>query len=415
MVSFALGAALFAASPSTPAHAGGPVPPTITVVPTTVGPVVPGDTISYTVNVVNNDPTIPLHVTHVASLDLACSQADTDHDDIPANGGDEDITTCTHVARNHDLPEFAGAIVEVFFSEIDSIVSTPAPAIGVAYPPHGFTDVADTDFYGDAAYWGKFFELVAGFPDGTFRPDADVTRGQIVNMLWHAVDEPVVNTPHGFVDVPAGAFYRQALNWAKARHLVTGFAGNRYRPMQPVTLGQLVNMVWKMVGSPSSSGPGYTDVPVVFRDAARWVRQHQLAQPFAPGPQLHPAQSATRAEVLYVVFTLAGDRFGWERWNKAPVSTWRFDDALVVIRNRRFIVNRTTIFPGETVSWQNDDTGSGTLHTVTSDEDLWPALGLGALDTDPITFDAETYPPGVYTYHCTIHPDMTGRVTIQAP
>jgi plastocyanin len=39
---------------------------------------------------------------------------------------------------------------------------------------------------------------------------------------------------------------------------------------------------------------------------------------------------------------------------------------------------------------------------------------MGQGDVESFTFDDdEVTPPGTYTYHCTIHPGMTGRVTVQ--
>ena len=411
VVAVALGGALLGVAPA-PAAAGG-FQPEVTVVAAETA-VEPGETIHYEIRVHNPDPSNAVTITDVASTRAVCAAP---VDPVVDATEDRQVTTCTHLARAADVPSYDAdggdvnpVAVAVSFSGFDP-TEAPSDPVAVSLPPHGFPDVVGSEFYADAVTWAKFFELVAGFNDGTFRANDPVTRGQIVNMLWHAVDEPVVNTPHGFVDVPAGAFYRQALNWAKARGLVTGFAGNRYRPNQPVTRGQLVNMVHKMVGSPpSTTNPRYTDVTGTFQAAARWTRQHHLADAFAPGPLLHPTQASTRGEVVEVLHRLSADTVAWQRWDKAPVSTWTFDDARVLIRGREYIVDRTTVFAGESVFWEMVDTGTGTLHTVTNF-----TIGLnhemGTDDTEVFTFDT----PGTFTYNCTIHPSMEGRVTVQAP
>jgi plastocyanin len=279
----------------------------------------------------------------------------------------------------------------------------------VVFPEHGFTDVSGSPFYADGLAWAKFYELVAGFNDGTFRGGSPVTRGQIVNMLWHLVDQPAAETPHGFVDVPAGAFYREALDWAKEEGLVTGFRGNRYRPNQSVTRGQLVNMAHKLVGSPPSANrPRYTDVSASFNTAARWVRQHHLFEDVAPGPLLHPTRAATRGEVVYLLRELALDETAWVRWNQNGPDPWLFDDANVSITGQKFRLNRVTVDVGETVFWGN---GDPVTHTVTSDTGAWTTRTLSQFASADVTFQTA----GTFLYHCEIHPGMTGRVIVQAP
>jgi hypothetical protein len=405
----ALGVGVLVVAP-TPASAGGISP--VVNLEATEAEVAPGETIHYTVEVENPDNAIPITATDVTSPDAVCVL--TSPTTVPPVAAGV-VATCEHVARASDTSTSPHAVtVEVTFSDTPATVNDTASnevVVPVTFPDHGFVDEDEVSFYSDGLEWAAFFQLVAGFNDGTFRADDDVTRGQIVNMLWHQVDEPVVNTPHGFVDVPAGAFYRQALNWAKARGLVTGFSGNRYRPMQPVTRGQLVNMVHKMIGSPPlGSGPGYSDVSRAFRTAARWVRQNDLFDAVAPGAQLQPTLPATRGEVVYLLHGVAEVRFAWVRWNRNPVATMLFDDADVLLQDDRFLLNRATVFAGETVTWHNLDLGSGTVHTVTSDTEAWPELGLVQADAQSISFPA----PGTFTYHCEIHPVMTGRVIVQA-
>jgi plastocyanin len=373
--------------------------------------VAPGDTIHYTVSVTNADPVTDFTIEDVSSERTVCAPPT---DPLVVAQDSRAVTTCTRLARASDVPSFGAAgeevDVKVTFDEYDPS-SPPATPVTVAFPPHGFPDVTGSEFYADAVTWARYFELVAGYNNGTFRAANAVTRGQIVNMLWHTVDEPVVNAPHGFVDVPAGAFYRQALNWAKARGLVTGFSGNRYRPNQSVTRGQLLNMVHKMVASPPllDTQPGYSDVSPAFRTAARWARQHHLADAFAPGLLLRPTRAATRGEVVDVLHRLVAATVAWQSWNRAPVSTWLFDDAHVLIRNQDYVVDRTTVFTGESVAWEMVDQGSGTLHTVT-DASIGLNEEMGQADIRFFAFDT----PGTFTYHCTIHPSMTGRVTVQA-
>jgi plastocyanin len=79
--------------------------------------------------------------------------------------------------------------------------------------------------------------------------------------------------------------------------------------------------------------------------------------------------------------------------------------ATVEIENFAFTPQDVTIPVGETVQWINLDT---VRHTSTSDTLVWDSGLLANGDTFEFTFDDV----GVYPYHCTVHPTMTGSVTV---
>ena len=71
-----------------------------------------------------------------------------------------------------------------------------------------------------------------------------------------------------------------------------------------------------------------------------------------------------------------------------------------------FAPTTVNVMPGSTVSWTNDDS---TAHTVTANDD-------GLFDSGPIppgmTWDNTFDSTGIFGYHCSIHPWMTGRVMV---
>jgi plastocyanin len=84
----------------------------------------------------------------------------------------------------------------------------------------------------------------------------------------------------------------------------------------------------------------------------------------------------------------------------APVAA-----SAVAIRNFAFGPQVITVKAGTTVHWTNNDTEA---HTVTSDTSAFgsPVLQPGA------SYSFAFLKPGTYHYHCTIHPFMTGMVTV---
>ena len=77
-----------------------------------------------------------------------------------------------------------------------------------------------------------------------------------------------------------------------------------------------------------------------------------------------------------------------------------------------YIPAETTVKAGETVTWKNDDTA---IHTATSGKDATPD---GEFDTSLVSPGQSSKPiaipnePGQYPYFCTLHPWMTGMITI---
>ncbi len=79
---------------------------------------------------------------------------------------------------------------------------------------------------------------------------------------------------------------------------------------------------------------------------------------------------------------------------------------LVTIENFEFNPATLTIPAGTTVTWISRDDEP---HTVTSSEGVFTSPGLDADETYSYTFST----PGTYTYHCKLHPHMTGTIIVK--
>ncbi|HYA01812.1 MAG TPA: cupredoxin family copper-binding protein, partial [Syntrophobacteria bacterium] len=78
----------------------------------------------------------------------------------------------------------------------------------------------------------------------------------------------------------------------------------------------------------------------------------------------------------------------------------------VTIENFQFTPATLTIPVGTTVTWISRDDEP---HTVTSSEGVFTSPGLDADETYSYTFST----PGTYTYHCKLHPHMTGTIIVK--
>jgi plastocyanin len=81
--------------------------------------------------------------------------------------------------------------------------------------------------------------------------------------------------------------------------------------------------------------------------------------------------------------------------------------ASVTIKNMAFNPSSLSVTAGSTVTWMNSDT---TIHTVTADDGSFNSgnIAIGA------TYSRVFSTAGTFSYHCTIHPEMTGKVVVTA-
>ena len=80
-------------------------------------------------------------------------------------------------------------------------------------------------------------------------------------------------------------------------------------------------------------------------------------------------------------------------------------DKTVSIQDFSFSPGQITVAPGTTVTWVNKGPSP---HTTTADDGSWDSGTLQQGEDFSFTFDQ----PGTYTYHCSIHPDMTATVKV---
>lgn len=103
--------------------------------------------------------------------------------------------------------------------------------------------------------------VMSGYPDGTFRPSDNMTRAEAVVMLFRVCSVGGgINTSDVYADVPAGAWYTDEVNvFANAGILDRGAC---FYPEQNISRGNLVEMLYRLSGSPAVTGStaAFTDI-----------------------------------------------------------------------------------------------------------------------------------------------------------
>lgn len=161
----------------------------------------------------------------------------------------------------------------------------------------------------DFAYkWG----LVNGTGEGTFSPDSTMTRAMLVTILYRSAGSPKVSGSCPFTDVPAGAYYYDAVIWAAENGIVTGTSATTFSPNRDVNREQVATFLHRYAKyngenvAVTGTLNGYADKSSVSQYAIEpvsWAVQHGYITSNSGTSELllSPGGNATRAQVAVML------------------------------------------------------------------------------------------------------------------
>ena len=175
-----------------------------------------------------------------------------------------------------------------------------------------FTDVKDTDWFASNVQYVYDNGLMNGTTTTTFEPESNLTRAQTAMVLWRIAGSPnsdnVGKTP--FTDVPAGSWYTAAVNWCSENKIVNGIGDGLFAPDDQITREQIVTILYRFAKFRGLDVGDTTDLAKKFTDAARVSDYAKEALSWAvavgiingmPDNTIAPQNSATRAEVATII------------------------------------------------------------------------------------------------------------------
>lgn len=167
-----------------------------------------------------------------------------------------------------------------------------------------FNDVSANDWFASAVDYVTGKGMMNGTADNTFSPKAHTTRGMVVTVLYRLENQPSTSAA-SFTDVASGAYYANAVAWANANGIVSGYGSGKFGPNDKVTREQLAAILYRYAQykkydvSGAKSLDGYTDAQSVSSyavPALQWANAVGVVTGKS-GNKLDPKGNATRAEV----------------------------------------------------------------------------------------------------------------------
>ena len=181
------------------------------------------------------------------------------------------------------------------------------PAALAADTGTGFSDVNADAWYVSAVTYCRDTGLMGGVGSGQFGPEATMSRSMLVTVLYRMSGSPAVSGT-SFPDVPADSWYGPAVAWAAEQNLVNGYDDGTFRPDAPITREQMATILWRYVDSPAA-GDAQTfadagDISAYALPAVSWARSAKIINGVGDN-RFEPKNSATRAQTATVLMNYA--------------------------------------------------------------------------------------------------------------
>ena len=169
-----------------------------------------------------------------------------------------------------------------------------------------FNDVSANDWFASAVDYVTGKGMMNGTADNTFSPKANTTRGMIVTVLYRLENQPSTSAA-SFTDVASGAYYANAVAWANANGIVSGYGSGKFGPNDKVTREQLAAILYRYAQYKKYDVSVGEDTNILSYDDAQSISTYAIpAIQWAcgagvvtgkSGSKLDPKGNATRAEV----------------------------------------------------------------------------------------------------------------------
>lgn len=184
-----------------------------------------------------------------------------------------------------------------------------------------FPDCNPNEWYAPAVTYVSNKGLITGYDNGTFGPYDNITRGQLVTILWRMEGKPVSSSA-GFSDVSSSDFYYSAALWAQKNGVIKGYGDGTFGGERLITRQEAAVMLANYAsfkGYDTASDKtalknisGWREADSWALDSLGWcVDQGLMSGKDTPsGAYLDPMGSTWRSAMAKMIMVLDHDVFG---------------------------------------------------------------------------------------------------------
>ena len=258
-----------------------------------------------TIDEVNGKPFDPNATYAVATNNFTAAGGDTYYAFARSEGSIDTGYTLDTILMDYIKEELNGVIGEKY--------AGPDGRITIKY----FTDI-DNSGYREGIELAAAAGIINGYADGTFQPNAQVTRAQFITMLYRAAGSPEVEIPEGKTEIELGFtdadtisdVYKKAVAWGVQNGIIKGYEDNTFRPNQAISRAQMATMLYRYLvqkDGPVSDELKATydftdkdDIAAPFVEAVNVMANKGLLKGYADG-HFGPDETATRGQAATIL------------------------------------------------------------------------------------------------------------------
>ena len=173
-------------------------------------------------------------------------------------------------------------------------------------PAAPFSDVPADAWYAEAIAYCRQNSIMSGTSSTTFAPEETLTRAMLAAVLHRMSDTPTVSDPPAFTDAAAGSWYSDAVSWAANTGVISGYGGGTFGVNDPTTREQAVTILWRYAGNPESAGTaGVSDAASIStwaQAAVRWAEANGILDGMLENNRFDPKTNIKRGEVASMLY-----------------------------------------------------------------------------------------------------------------
>ena len=171
-----------------------------------------------------------------------------------------------------------------------AVKPTAAVKPAAAAPASRFTDIPAGAYYADAVNWAVQNGITTGVTETTFVPDGPCHRGHAATFIWRAKGSPAPRSDSNpYTDVADGPFYK-AILWASWSGIMKGTSGTTFGPKDPCTRAEALTYLCRAEGKRTATEA----------DALKWAAEKKLLAGQSGGV----TTPCTRADMVFYLFKL---------------------------------------------------------------------------------------------------------------
>ncbi len=267
-----------------------------------------------TIDEVNGKPFDPNATYAVATNNFTAAGGDTYYAFARSEGSIDTGYTLDTILMDYIKEELNGVIGEKY--------AGPDGRITIKY----FTDIGNSG-YREGIELAAAAGIINGYADGTFQPNAQVTRAQFITMLYRAAGSPKVEIPEGKTEIELGFTdadtisdaYKTAVAWGVQNGIIKGYEDNTFRPNQAISRAQMATMLYRYLVQKHGPAPdelkatyNFTDkddIAAPYVEAVNVMANEGLLKGFADG-HFGPDETATRGQAATILVRIFVDTTG---------------------------------------------------------------------------------------------------------